>query len=112
MKKVDVQHSIATIQNKMNGMSGMDPCRGYHLSDRFVYINGTGRCAQQCNADVVFNGDDKTLAAVWMAVWAVMCFVATGFTIVTFLIDGTNFRYPERPIVFLAFCCHLYRFDL
>ena len=96
MKKVDVQHSIATIQNKMNGMSGMDPCRGYHLSDRFVYINGTGRCAQQCNADVVFNGDDKTLAAVWMAVWAVMCFVATGFTIVTFLIDGTNFRYPEK----------------
>ena len=86
-----------------------DPCAGYRLSDRFVYMNRTGRCAQQCAADVVFSGEDKTFAAVWMAVWAVLCFVATGFTVLTFLIDGSRFRYPERPIVFLAFCCHLYR---
>jgi frizzled 4 len=85
------------------------PCDRYRHADRFVYINRTGRCAQLCSANVTFSGEEKDFAGVWMAVWAALCFGATLFTGATFLIDASRFRYPERPIIFLAFCYNIYR---
>ena len=37
-----------------------------------------------------------------------MCFVSTSITVVTFLIDTTRFKYPERPIIFLSMCYAIY----
>lgn len=84
-------------------------CSQYRFSERYVFINRTGRCAQRCDAHLAFDEDDRTFAGVWMAVWASACFIATFFTSATFLIDTSRFRYPQRPIVFMAFCYNIYR---
>lgn len=42
-----------------------------------------------------------------MTGWAWLCFLSTLFTLLTFWVDPNRFRYPERPIVFLALCYNL-----
>lgn len=94
------------------------------LSDRFVYVNKLkdkddllGACSPMCRLpaskgeariDVLFRSADKVLVEVWMAVWASFCFVSTAFTVLTFWVDMGRFKYPERPIYFLAMCYNIY----
>nr|CRI73782.1 Frizzled-3 [Glomeris marginata] len=83
---------------------------------RFVLVGGYppyhNACAPACDSDVYFSRSDKRFAEVWMTVWAVLCFVSTAFTTLTFFIDRATFKarfqYPERPIVFLSLCCLVY----
>jgi len=42
-----------------------------------------------------------------MTGWAWLCFLSTLFTLLTFWVEPSRFRYPERPIVFLALCYNL-----
>ncbi|XP_064466196.1 frizzled-5-like [Ornithodoros turicata] len=60
-------------------------------------------CALPCRM-FYFTGSDERFATYWIGVWAVLCCVSTSLTVLTFLIDTTRFRYPERPIIFLSFC--------
>lgn len=39
-----------------------------------------------------------------MTGWALLCFLSTLFTLLTFWVEPARFRYPERPVVFLALC--------
>lgn len=92
------------------GMDGIavEGCSHLSNSDKFVYLNRTGRCAQHCDADVVFTGNQKDFAEIWLAVWTWLCFASTLFTGVTFLIDSGRFKYPERPVIFVAICYNVY----
>lgn len=65
-------------------------------------------CAPRCLADVMFKADDKQFAEVWMIIWSIFCFVSTSLTFLTFLMDNSRFKYPERPIIFLSACCLVY----
>lgn len=83
----------------------------YHCPDRFVYVskkNSSMSCAARCNVEVHFRNDDKKFAEIWMVVWGSLCFVSTSLTVLTFFIDTTRFKYPERPIIFLALCYCIY----
>ncbi|CAG0887632.1 unnamed protein product [Darwinula stevensoni] len=86
------------------GLSLQGLCTDYKKPEGWVFINRTKRCAQVCDADVAFTADEKDFAGVWMAVWASLCLASTLFTIITFLLEPGNFRYPERPIVLLYGC--------
>ena len=85
-------------------------CDDHRHAERYVYVNRTGRCAQLCAADVAFGVEEKQFAGAWMAAWAALCFAATLLAAATFLIDASRFRYPERPIIFIAFCYNIYRY--
>ncbi|KAH6927294.1 hypothetical protein HPB50_001255 [Hyalomma asiaticum] len=63
------------------------------------------RCIPRCGWDFLFTRNDKNFAEIWMGIWAAVCFMATIFTVSTFWINPTRFRYPERPIIFLSLCC-------
>ncbi|XP_076820187.1 frizzled-4-like [Clavelina lepadiformis] len=66
-------------------------------------------CAWKCGYQQgMFSPGDKDFADLWMAVWSGLCFLSTTFTVLTFLIDASRFRYPERPIIFLAMCYNIY----
>ena len=67
-------------------------CNDFKRREKFVYINRTEKCAQECNADIAFSAEDKQFAEVWMAVWAIPCFISTLFTVFTFLMDAGRFR--------------------
>ncbi|XP_067945884.1 frizzled-4-like [Watersipora subatra] len=64
-------------------------------------------CVPICD-DVLFSKEHKNFAYAWMTIWASLCIASTLFTIVTFCIDPTRFRYPTRPIIFMAFCYFMY----
>ncbi|XP_041351723.1 frizzled-4-like [Gigantopelta aegis] len=83
-------------------------CEHYRNPSKYTYINRTERCALKCEENDAFTTEDKFFADVWMAIWAGLCFVATLFTVLTFLIDSQRFRYPERPIIFLSMCYNIY----
>ncbi|KAK3783620.1 hypothetical protein RRG08_001529 [Elysia crispata] len=87
-----------------------EPCRelGYYQFHKYTYINRTARCALLCHEHDAFSADNKQFAHVWMSVWAVICFISTIFTVVTFLLDARRFQYPERPIVLMATCYNIY----
>ncbi|CAG5125490.1 unnamed protein product [Candidula unifasciata] len=80
-----------------------DPC-----PPRFVFVDNipssNNACAPRCDVDVLFRHEDKKFAEAWITVWASLCFVSTLLTVATCAVDPARFRYPERPIIFLAVC--------
>ncbi|XP_066603096.1 frizzled-9-like isoform X2 [Prorops nasuta] len=67
----------------------------------------TVTCAPRCGTDAYYRAEDKRFAERWMTGWAWLCFLSTLFTLLTFWVEPSRFRYPERPIVFLALCYNL-----
>ena len=43
-----------------------------------------------------------------MIIWASLCLLCTLATVLTFLVDTARFKYPERPVIFLAACYTIY----
>lgn len=63
----------------------------------------TKDCGAPCYS-LFFAENERTVLRYWVASWAAVCCASCLFTVLTFLIDPSRFRYPERPIVFLAIC--------
>ncbi|XP_077362962.1 frizzled-8-like [Festucalex cinctus] len=51
-----------------------------------------------------FTAEERAFTAFWIGLWAALCFASTLTTVATFLVDRERFKYPERPIIFLAAC--------
>uniref|UniRef100_A0A1I8IQQ4 Frizzled-4 n=1 Tax=Macrostomum lignano TaxID=282301 RepID=A0A1I8IQQ4_9PLAT len=62
----------------------------------------TARCA--ATAMICSAREDKRLADIWIGVLASLCAFSSLATILTFLIDRPRFKYPVRPVVFMALC--------
>ena len=63
----------------------------------------TPDCGAPCRG-VFFSPWQLNFAREWVGVWSMLCLASCTFTILTFLLDTTRFRYPERPIIFLSVC--------
>uniref|UniRef100_A0A3Q2QXG1 Frizzled-3 n=1 Tax=Fundulus heteroclitus TaxID=8078 RepID=A0A3Q2QXG1_FUNHE len=74
----------------------VDPDLGYAFM-------GRKDCSAPCPS-MFFSRQELTLIRYFTGVVSVVCLSATLFTFLTFLIDVTRFRYPERPIIFYAVC--------
>ncbi|XP_037553444.1 frizzled-3 [Nematolebias whitei] len=74
----------------------VDPDLGYTFM-------GRKDCSAPCPS-MFFNQQELTFTRYFIGVIAIVCLSATLFTFLTFLIDVTRFRYPERPIIFYAVC--------
>ena len=70
---------------------------------RDISTGGVPHCVMSCNK-TYFSQDQENFASFWIGLWAVLCFISTLVTSLTFLIDMQRFRYPERPIIFLSVC--------
>ncbi|XP_028820357.1 frizzled-5 [Denticeps clupeoides] len=75
---------------------------GHPLHNR-IHTGPLLNCALPCRQPY-FSADEHAFAAFWIGLWSVLCFVSTLTTVATFLIDMERFKYPERPIIFLAAC--------
>ena len=75
------------------------------------YVNRTGECVPLCGADILFDKEDKYFASIWLAVWSILCFISTTFTLITFLLDTSRFLYPEKCIVFLNLSYNILRWS-
>lgn len=66
---------------------------------------GLENCGPPCKGHF-WSEEDIRLSRKWILGWGVLCLISTFFTVCTYLIDRERFRYPERPIVFLAGMTH------
>ncbi len=104
---------LETLRGKTSPSSSPNPTPYIHerCPSRFVYVEKLPQndsCAPRCNIDVYFRREDKRFAEIWMIVWSALCLASTAMTVLTFLIDTSRFRYPERPIIFLSMCYAIY----
>lgn len=74
----------------------MEPELGYSFL-------GVRDCSPPC-PNMYFTREELTFARYFIGVVSIVCLSATLFTFLTFLIDVSRFRYPERPIIFYAVC--------
>uniref|UniRef100_A0A3P8VX41 Frizzled-3 n=1 Tax=Cynoglossus semilaevis TaxID=244447 RepID=A0A3P8VX41_CYNSE len=74
----------------------IDPELGYSFM-------GVRDCSPPCS-NMYFTREELTFARYFIGVVSIVCLSATLFTFLTFLIDVSRFRYPERPIIFYAVC--------
>lgn len=65
---------------------------------------GVPNCVLACNGSYGFSENEKVFMPFWVGGWAILCFLVSLATLLTFLIDTSRFKYPERPIVLLSFC--------
>nr|AID23641.1 frizzled-9 [Hofstenia miamia] len=82
-----------------------------HCRERLVVMNRgnftTGtvpHCALPCRAGYFSDETLSGFTTLWLGIWATTCFVSTTIMTATFLIDRARFKYPERPIIWLAIC--------
>ncbi|XP_052862707.1 frizzled-like [Anopheles cruzii] len=68
-----------------------------------VFYKVTKDCGAPCGS-MFFSESERTVLKYWVGSWAAVCVASCLFTVLTFLIDSSRFRYPERPIVFLSIC--------
>ncbi|XP_010764777.1 frizzled-3-like [Notothenia coriiceps] len=64
---------------------------------------GVRDCSPPCS-NMYFTREELAFARYFIGVVSIVCLSATLFTFLTFLIDMSRFRYPERPIIFYAVC--------
>lgn len=64
---------------------------------------GVPGCALPCRG-AFFSEDERRFAGAWVLAWSGLCALSTLATVATFLIDTRRFKYPERPIVYMAAC--------
>ncbi len=76
-------------------------------SKNTYYLNVNDEIVQNCGMPCdnnLFEKQEITFARSWVLAWSSICFTSTLFTILTFLIETSRFKYPERPIIFLSGC--------
>lgn len=83
-------------------------CNLHKIQESSQYYNqistgGLKNCAMNCTTPY-FNEEERTFTSFWIGLWSILCCVSTSLTILTYLIDMTRFKYPERPIIFLSGC--------
>uniref|UniRef100_T1E111 Fzd-4-3b n=1 Tax=Dendrocoelum lacteum TaxID=27895 RepID=T1E111_9PLAT len=86
-------------------------CRHLRHSEKYVFINRTGKCALKCSENDLFSQESKRFAEMWMSVLAVITFLSTLFTCMTFC-HSNKIKYPEQPIIFLTLSYNLYSVSL
>lgn len=60
-------------------------------------------CGMPCEHSL-FSKEEINFSRSWILIWATLCFCSTLFTMLTFIIETSRFKYPERPIIFLSIC--------
>uniref|UniRef100_T2MDS5 Frizzled-2 n=1 Tax=Hydra vulgaris TaxID=6087 RepID=T2MDS5_HYDVU len=92
------------VKNKTQSSYNDYRCKTDQQKDAKHYnFMGKPGCASECDP-VYFTGKEKDFARNWVLFWSVVCLISTAFTLVTFFVDMSRFRYPERPIIFLSGC--------
>ncbi|XP_065208232.1 frizzled-2-like [Planococcus citri] len=76
--------------------------KGY--DDSFKVGNVVAKnCGIPCDG-MFFTPEEIKFSRIWIGIWSCVCAASCLFTVSTFLINTSRFRYPERPVIFLSVC--------
>lgn len=76
--------------------------KGYDDSFKVGNVNAKN-CGLPCEG-VFFTPKERQFSRLWIVTWSTVCAISCLFTVLTFTLNTSRFRYPERPIIFLALC--------
>jgi len=77
---------------------------GYRLEVDGQILHDCGLPCSAVDDNAFLDKQERSIARYLIGVAAIACVVSSLFTVLTFIIDRTRFRYPERSIVFLSAC--------
>ncbi|XP_013190035.1 frizzled-10 [Amyelois transitella] len=64
----------------------------------------TGECWPACGQHARYSQTEKRKVEIWMTTLAWFSLLSTSFALLTFCAEPSRFRYPERPVVWIATC--------
>lgn len=64
----------------------------------------TGECWPACGQHAQYTQSEKRTAEIWMTALAWLSLLSTSFALLTFCVEPSRYRYPERPVVWMAAC--------
>ncbi|GBP28378.1 Frizzled-4 [Eumeta japonica] len=90
--------------SKIRGV-GSGACARMVRPAGWVWVRGSGRCAQYCEAEVLWDAGERRAAEVWLATWAALSFAVTLGAVGAQLWCGrTGGSAAERALVLVALC--------
>ncbi|CAH0400734.1 unnamed protein product [Chilo suppressalis] len=64
----------------------------------------SGACWPACGHHAAYTPDEKRTTEAWMITLAWVSLLSTAFALLTFCAEPARYRYPERPVVWMAAC--------
>lgn len=64
----------------------------------------TGECWPACGQHAQYTQPEKRTAEIWMTALAWLSLLSTSFALLTFCAEPSRYRYPERPVIWMAAC--------
>ncbi|CAF1181053.1 unnamed protein product [Adineta steineri] len=74
------------------------------LGYRLIDDESIQRCIPPCYSPYFSDEQSKSMMNMWLTFLSSLCAISCAFVLLTFFIDITRFKYPQRPIIFLALC--------
>ncbi|KAI2796545.1 G-protein coupled receptor Fz Smo [Blomia tropicalis] len=102
-------------------------CHQYRKTEAYIYVDVPHldqKCVPRCTANILWTSENKHFTEYWTLTWSIFSILSTVLCIAAFLNNtsssssssSTNskkqdsYRYPERPIIYIAICYLIYSF--
>jgi len=97
---------LSSSRSSQSSLSSSSCCQcnislGYRLVDDDESIK---KCIPPCRSPYFSDEQSKSMVNIWLTFLSLLCAISCAFVLLTFFIDITRFKYPQRPIIFLALC--------
>ena len=76
---------------------------GYRLINDDHYST-VKKCLPPCRSAYFSDEQSVSMMNMWLTLLSLLCALSCAFVLLTFFLDTTRFRYPQRPIIFLSLC--------
>ena len=76
---------------------------GYRVTDEENYAS-TKKCLPPCRSAYFADEQSTSIMNIWLTLLSILCALSCAFVLLTFFLDMTRFKYPQRPIIFLTLC--------
>lgn len=76
---------------------------GYRLINDDHYST-VKKCLPPCRSAYFSDEQSISMMNMWLTLLSLLCALSCAFVLLTFFLDTTRFRYPQRPIIFLSLC--------
>ncbi|XP_041982009.1 frizzled-4 [Aricia agestis] len=86
------------------GAGGRGACRRLVKPGSWVWVRSSSRCAQYCDAEVLWDAGERRAAEVWLATWAALSFACTLAAAAAQLACGGRSGAGDRALVLVALC--------
>jgi frizzled protein 5/8 len=102
-RKDNAKSSLRSSSRSSQSCCQCNTSLGYHLIDEDDYST-VKKCLPPCRSAYFSDEQSKSIMNTWLTILSILCALSCTFVLLTFFLDMTRFKYPQRPIIFLSLC--------